>query len=50
MKTSTLMALVSFMYISNSVNGETAFLAGLVFAAGALYGSFKEEKESEKQV
>lgn len=45
MKTSTLMTLVSFMYVSNSVDGGTALLAGLVFAAGALYGYYKEAEK-----
>jgi hypothetical protein len=50
MKTSTLMTLVSFMCVSNSIDGGFAMTLGLLFGAYAIYLTLKEEKETEGQV
>ena len=45
MKTSTLMTLISFMYVSNSVDGGLAMLLGLLFGGYAIYLISKEEEK-----
>lgn len=47
MKTSSLMTLVSFMYVSNSVDGGLAIILGVLFGAYAIYLTHKEESQEQ---